>query len=282
MIHVLEDALLDSLKVFALVFILFFILGFIEKSINKKLNSNSKITPLFGAIFGLIPQCGISVAASDLYLKRRITLGTLMAVFIACSDEAIFILLSTNKIFSAFTLLFVKLMLGFILGILIDIFYSKKNKIIQEDTNIKCCHHNHHHLKSKNKIIDNLLHNLFHSLEVFIYVFIVNVIFGTIIYFVGYNNLILFLEQNKYLSPLFSALIGAIPNCASSIILTELFVIDGISFGALLAGLTINAGLGIVYLFKKKDHIKEGLLILLILFIISLIVGYLTCLVIGF
>jgi len=281
--HVLEHALIDSLKVFALVFILFFILHFVEKSINKKLNSNKKINPLFGALFGLIPQCGISVAASDLYIKRKITIGTLIAVFIACNDEATFILLSSGKIFATLSLLFIKLIIGFSIGIIIDSFLIKRQRLNnKEETEVECCHHNHHHTHEKHKVVDVLLHNFFHALEVFIYVLIVNVIFGTIIYYVGEDNIRFFLEENRYLSPLFATIIGVIPNCASSIILAELFIEDLISFGSLLAGLIINAGLGMIYLFKNKNNIKKNLFILLTLFIISIVVGYLTCAILGF
>ena len=283
MLHVLEHALLDSLKVFALVFVLFFVLHYVEKYVNKKLSSNKKLSPLFGALFGLIPQCGVSVAASDLYLKRKITIGTLIAVFIACSDEATFILLSNGEILAVLTLLFTKFVMGFIFGSLIDAFINKKQKIKNKDEeSVECCHHNHHHTHNKHKILDVILHNFFHALEVFIYVFIVNILFGTLIYYVGIENIRYFVEENRYLSPLFATIIGVIPNCASSIILAELFIEDLISFGSLLAGLIINAGLGIIYLFKNKNNIKKNLLILLTLFIISIVVGYLTCAILGF
>lgn len=282
MLHVLEHALLDSLKVFALVFTLFFLLHFLEKYVNKKLSSNKTFSPLFGALFGLIPQCGISVAASDLYLKKKITIGTLLAVFIACSDEATFILLSNGEILAVITLLLSKLIIGFLFGSMIDAFYRKKQKLKDNNDNVECCHHNHHHTHNKHKIIDVILHNFFHALEVFIYVLIVNIIFGTLIHYVGIDNIRYFIEDNRYLSPLFASLIGFIPNCASSIVLAELFVEELISFGALLAGLTINAGLGLVYLFKSKENLKQNLYIVIVLFLIANIVGYLTCFIFGF
>ena len=143
-------------------------------------------------------------------------------------------------------------------------------------------HHNHHHTHNKHKIIDVILHNFFHALEVFIYVLTVNIIFGTLIHYVGIDNIRYFIEDNRYLSPLFASLIGFIPNCASSIVLAELFVEELISFGSLLAGLTINAGLGLVYLFKSKENLKQNLYIVIVLFVIANIVGYLTCFIFGF
>ncbi len=279
--HIFEHALIDSLKVFALVFILYFLLSFIEKHINKKLSSNSKVSPLYGALIGLIPQCGVSVAASDLYIKRKITLGTLIAVFLACSDEALFILLASNKALSVIPLLISKLILGFLIGYLIDnVFYKKQKLDKKEEVKVECCHHDHSH--SDSKVLKNLRHIFLHSLEVFIYVFIVNILFGLLIYFIGENRIILFIENNKYLAPLIGVIVGLIPNCSSSIILCELYILNGIGFGTLLAGLSMNAGVGLIYLFKDNKNIKNNLLITLLLFAISLIIGYLTCVIIGF
>ena len=129
LLHVLEHALIDSLKVFILVFVLYFALSFVENYISKKLSSNNKVSPFFGSLLGLIPQCGISVAASDLYIKRKITVGTLVAVFLACSDEAIFILLASEKFLTVFPLLFIKLVVGFISGMMIDSFILRKQKL---------------------------------------------------------------------------------------------------------------------------------------------------------
>ena len=279
MLHVLEHAFIDSLNVFILVFVLYFILSFIEKYINKQLNSNNKLSPLFGALIGLVPQCGISVCASDLYIKRKITIGTLISVFLACSDEAIFILLASEKFLTVIPLLLTKLIIGFSSGFIIDFIIAQKIKKTTEE-NVECCHHHHH--KKKNKILDNLLHTLSHSFEVFVYVFVVNLLFGLLFYFIGENNIILFLERNKYLSPLLATLIGAIPNCASSIILSELYIIGGISFGTLIAGLLINAGLGMIYLFKEKANFKNNIKIFIFMVIVSMIFGYVICLINGF
>ena len=281
-IDILLDALLDSLKVFSLVFILYFALSFVENFIARKLSSNNKVSPFFGALLGLIPQCGISVAASDLYIKRKITIGTLVAVFLACSDEAIFILLSSEKILTVFPLLLIKLIVGFIIGILIDNIMFRKQKLKNDNEEVVSCAHNHEHHHHDSRIKHNIKHTLLHSVEIFVYVLIVNVIFGLLIEFLGEARLINFLQNNKYLAPLFSSIVGVIPNCASSVILSELFILNGLSFGALLSGLLMNAGLGLVYLFKKKENIKTNINILIIMFIASLLVGFLTCLINGF
>lgn len=282
LLHVLEHALIDSLKVFILVFILYFALSFVENYISKKLSSNNKVSPFFGSLLGLIPQCGISVAASDLYIKRKITVGTLVAVFLACSDEAIFILLASEKFLTVFPLLFIKLVVGFISGMMIDSFILRKQKLKKDNEEVVSCAHHHEHHHHDSKLKHNFKHTLLHSIEILIYVFIVNFIFGLLIELLGEAKLIIFLQNNKYLAPLFSSIIGVIPNCASSVVLSELYIINGLSFGALLSGLLMNAGLGLVYLFKKKENVKMNINIIIIMFIISLIIGYLTCLINGF
>ena len=282
LLHVLEHALIDSLKVFILVFILYFALSFVENYISKKLSSNNKVSPFFGSLLGLIPQCGISVAASDLYIKRKITVGTLVAVFLACSDEAIFILLASEKFLTVFPLLFIKLVVGFISGMMIDSFILRKQKLKKDNEEVVSCAHHHEHHHHDSKLKHNFKHTLLHSIEILIYVFIVNYIFGLLIELLGEAKLIIFLQNNKYLAPLFSSIIGVIPNCASSVVLSELYIINGLSFGALLSGLLMNAGLGLVYLFKKKENLKMNINVVVIMFIISLIIGYLTCLINGF
>lgn len=282
LLHVLEHALIDSLKVFILVFVLYFALSFVENYISKKLSSNNKVSPFFGSLLGLIPQCGISVAASDLYIKRKITVGTLVAVFLACSDEAIFILLASEKFLTVFPLLFIKLVVGFISGMMIDSFILRKQKLKKDNEEVVSCAHHHEHHHHDSKLKHNFKHTLLHSIEILIYVFIVNFIFGLLIELLGEAKLIIFLQNNKYFAPLFSSIIGVIPNCASSVVLSELYIINGLSFGALLSGLLMNAGLGLVYLFKKKENVKMNINIIIIMFIISLIIGYLTCLINGF
>lgn len=290
MVDVLLDALLDSLKVFAVVLAFNILISFIENWLAKKIEKNKKISPILGAAFGLIPQCGFSVVASDLYIKEHITMGTLVAVFIACSDESLPIIISNfNEAYMALPLLGIKFVLGFAIGYLVDVIVRERKHVNEhldhceheEEIHVGCCHH-HIEDEEESKVHKHLLHPLIHSLKVLLYVFIINIIFGTIIYFVGEEQLSNFLMSNRYVAPLFATIIGLIPNCASSVILTELFIKHSISFGACLSGLIINAGLGTIVLFKNKDFVKKGLIIISILFIVSIVSGYVTCLIMGF
>lgn len=292
MLEVLLDALIDSLKVLLVVSIFYIVLSFFEKKLADKLTKHHKISPLLGALFGLIPQCGFSVIAADLYLKRHITMGTLVAVFVACSDEALPILLTSgSKILMCLPLIAIKFVLGFMIGFSVDLIYTKSKKDVQNhehecehvpEVHVGCCNHNIETEENEKPFHKYFLHPLIHSLKIFLYVLVINIIFGIIYYYVPEKSINGFLMNNRYLTPLFATLLGLIPNCASSVILTNLYIAGHITFGSCVAGLICNAGLGFVILFKNKKNWKNNLVILLIVTLTSLIVGYLINIIFGF
>ena len=280
MIDVLLDSFIDGLKVLAIAFIFNIALSFMEGKVSKILSKNNKVSPLLGATAGLIPQCGVSVVAGDLYIKEHITTGTLLAVFFACSDEALPLMFTNpSKIIYVIPLLLIKVIFGFVLGFVVDLIIKKRElKKVNEELHVGCCHH-HIDDEEENKWHKHLAHPLLHSLKIFVYVFIINIIFGTIVYFVGEDLISSFLKTNEYLSVLLSAVIGLIPNCSSSVVITKMFVSGGLAFGALISGLCVNAGLGFIYLFKTKNKKRSVLKLIGVLFAYSLIVGYLTLMV---
>ena len=279
---ILLDALKDSVLVFAFVFLFHVILSFIETPVSNFLIRRKKTSPIFGALFGLIPQCGTSVVAAELYVKRYITFGTIIAVFLSCSDEALLMLLSAwnNKTLMIFPLIGLKLTTGILFGLLIDLIIRKQhvNEVDQVEEKKEC--HEHHHENTPAHA--HLIHPLIHALKIFAYVFVINLALGTLIGFITEEKFNAFMTSNRYLAPLFASIIGLIPNCASSVLITELFLKDALSFGALFAGLLVNSGLGITVLLKEKTQIKYAFLIIGICFTIAVAFGYLTCLVIGF
>ena len=241
---------------------------------------NKKTATLFGSLFGLIPQCGTSVLGADIYLKRYITIGTLIAIFLSCSDEAIIVMLSrmNEKTIIVLPLIASKFVIGFVVGLLVDLIY-RKQKINEEYHEDHQCHQHHEENTNLHRF---LIHPLIHSLEIFVYVFLINVGLGLIIAGVGEENFSNFLTTNRYLAPLFASIIGLIPNCASSILISELYMTNSLSFGALLAGLLVNSGLGMMILLKSKNTFKETLLIIGICFVTAILSGYICCLIAGF
>ena len=279
---ILLDSLKDSILIFAFVFLFHVILSFIETPISNFLIKRKKTSPIFGALFGLIPQCGTSVVAADLYIKRLISFGTIIAVFLSCSDEALLVLLSAwnEKTIAIFPLIGLKLAAGIIFGLLIDLIIRKQT--IEEVDHLeeeKECHEHHHENTPAHA---HLIHPLIHAIKIFIYVFVINLALGLLIGWVGEENFTNFMVSNKYLAPLFTSLIGLIPNCASSVLITELYLSNTLSFGALFAGLLVNSGLGVMILFKEYKNIKKTLLIVGLCFAIAVSLGYVTCLVSGF
>ena len=281
-LDILLDSLKDSILVFAFVFLFHVILSFIETPVSNFLIRRKKTSPIFGSIFGLIPQCGTSVIGAELYIKRYITVGTLIAIFLSCSDEALIVLLEAwnEKTLMIFPLIGLKLVSGVFFGLLID-FIIRKQKIIEVD-HVEEEHECHTHHHENTPAHAHLIHPLIHSIKVFIYIFIINLALGTLIGFIGVDNFSNFMVSSRYLAPLFSAIIGLIPNCASSLLITDLFVEGHISFGALFAGLLVNSGLGLMVLLKEKTMFKRTLLIVGVCFIIAVALGYLTCLFVGF
>lgn len=291
-IHIIEHSFLDSLKVFAVALVLYILISFIEDKIAKGLAKKNKFSPVIASFLGLIPQCGFSVVASDLYLKRHITMGTLIALFLACSDEALPILLSNpskETIISVGIIIIVKFVVGFVTGYIVDIFYTKSKKDVHthlehcdkeigDDEHVGCCSHIIGGAANHTRLYDHLLHPIFHSLKIFLYVFGITLVFSLIIHFVGQSNIERFLQTNQYISPIIASFIGVIPNCAASVVLTNVYLLGGLPLGACISGLCMNAGLGLVFLFKKRSNIKETFIILGVMFTVSILVGYVICL----
>lgn len=296
MFDALLDALLDSLKALPVLFIVYILLELIEyrgiMSFEKSKMLNGKASPVFGALFGCVPQCGFSIVSTDLYSKRKLSIGALIAVFIATSDEAVPMMIAdVSAIPDLLLLIGIKIVVGVGVGYFAMWLYARlfgkrfeavevghslhkeadKSVLVdhdEEEAQIGCCHHHIEKEKFEWK------HPILHSLKIFLFIFAVNIVFGLVVYFVGEESLIAFLNSSSPFQPLFAVLVGLIPNCASSVVITELYLIGGLSFGALFAGLSVNAGLGLVVLFKQNKNIKENLFIIAMLILPSLLIGY--------
>ena len=282
-LDIILDSLKDSALVLAFVFLVHVLLSFFDLQIANFLVKRKKTGVIFGSAFGLIPQCGTSVLGADLYIKKYITIGTLTALFLSCSDEAFIELLTSmnERTIMILPLIGLKFAIGVAIGLLVDLIYLKRKDIIDVDE-VEEEHECHQHHHENTPVHKHLVHPLIHSLEVFAYVLVINLVIGFIIGFVGEESFVNFLGSSKYLTPLFASIIGLIPNCASSLLITKLFAGGTLSFGALLAGLLVNSGLGMMVLLKNKNGRKQALIIIGICFITAVFCGYLTCLIIGF
>lgn len=273
-LHILEHTLLETIRLLPFLFITYLIMEYLEHKTSNKvketIQKSGKFGPLLGAIVGIFPQCGFSVSATNLYSARVITLGTLISVYLATSDEMLPILLTEAvPVTTILTILGLKLIIGIIAGFVIDgvIRIIKKDK--QEDHKIEeMCEHEHCHCEE-----GIIISALKHTLNIIIFIFIITLIINGIIALIGEKTITNFISKNILLGPIVAGLIGLIPNCASSVILTELFIENVISIPILISGVAVNAGLGVLVLFKTNENIKENLKIIGLLYAIGVISG---------
>lgn len=274
--HSLIHAFFDALKVIPLIFIIYLLIEYFEHKNNTALShtlmKSGKLGVVYGALLGSVPQCGFSVIAADLFSKKSISLGSLLAIFIATSDEAIPIILATPaKAHLLIGLIASKLIIAIISGLLVDIFYKPK-------AHIEHCHakekHDHFHGNCESCEGGILKAAFIHTVKLFVFIFIANLLFGLAIETVGESNFADLLLKGSALQPFVAAVIGLIPNCAASVLLTESFLADAISFGSLIAGLSSSAGVGLLLLFKRNKNQKQNLMILAMLYTISAISGF--------
>lgn len=280
------DAILDSFHILPLLFIVFFIIELIEFFYSEKINSfmkkSEKSAPLIGSLAAIIPQCGFSVIASTLYIRRFITKGTLIGIYLATSDEAIPILLANpTHTHLVVPVVGLKLLIGILAGYLIDFILKDKKYIpIVEEADSDdglhadegCCHHSVSHRRKRELIY----HPLKHTFNIFIFILLITVILNFVLaVYAEHSVLHLLLGKVKVLEPVITAFVGLIPNCAVSIALTMLLIKGSISFGAVMSGLLSNAGLGILVLCRHNENYKDTLKIISILLCISIVSGLL-------
>jgi len=274
-LHVLEHTAIETLRLIPFLFITYLIMEYIEHKTSEKVKHTiqkaGKFGPVLGALVGIFPQCGFSVSATNLYAARVITLGTLISVYLATSDEMLPILLSESVPASTIlTILGLKLIIGIIAGFIIDavIRFIKKDK--QEEQKIEeLCEHEHCHCDKEGVVTSAAKH----TLNIILFIFVITLVINGIIEFVGKEAIASFVSQNVVLGPIVAGLIGLIPNCASSVILTELFIENVISMPILIAGVSVNAGVGLLVLFKTNKNLKENLSIVGLLYAIGIVAG---------
>lgn len=272
---VLLDAFLDSIKIFPFILLIYILMEAIEhagkkESIERILGG--PFAPAVAGFLGAVPECGFAVMCAKLYDKGLIKIGTLIAAFLSISDEGLIILITDGaRATDVLLLVGVKIVYAVAVGELINLFLAKKDAAHicpEKDDCIEC---GSHHEKKFDKY---LLHPLTHALKTFIYVFAINFVLGTVIYLVTEESITAFMDKSVLLQPLISALVGLIPNCGSSIILSKAFTAGVLNFAGLIAGLSANSGIGILILLKSKKNCKKAFLIIGLQYVLAVILGY--------
>lgn len=273
MIDIIIDTLVDSIKLFPFLLLAFLIIEIIEHRFTKKsrnlITKSGKFGPFIGSLLGAFPQCGFSVLATNLYTTRIITLGTLISVYLSTSDEMLPILISENaKPQIIIKILGIKILIAIIVGFIIDFFFEKQKE--QTKPNYDICEEEHCNCK-KNILKSSLIHTIKTLLFITIITFILNLLLAN----VDEKTLSKIFMKNNIIGPFISSLIGLVPNCASSVMLTELYLHNAISLSSAIAGLLTGSGVGILMLFKSNKNIKDNLKIILLLYLIGAFSGLL-------
>lgn len=274
--HVLEHGLLDSLKLVPFLFVTYLVMEYLEHKTSTRTRSvirrAGKLGPLAGSIAGAFPQCGFSAAASNLYAGGVVTMGTLLAVFLSTSDEMLPIFLSESVgIRLILLVLGLKVILGTVTGFLIDfIFRFRPSPIRYKEIHSMC---ESEHCGCEEGVLKSAIK---HTLKISLFIFIATVILGFVIELGGEGHMAEFMSGNPVLGSILAGIIGLIPNCASSVVITELYLGEMISFGTMMSGLLVGAGVGLLVLFRaNRKRWKENLSILGILYGAGVIWGIL-------
>ena len=287
MLEIIEETLIDVIKLLPFLFITYLIMEYIEHKMGNKtkkaIKKSGKWGPIIGSILGAFPQCGFSVSATNLYAGRVITLGTLIAVYLSTSDEMlpIFISEAVSPII-ILKILGVKLIIGIIAGTLIDVIahiirnnvlnkkQSTNNTVENEEDEIgHICEEDHCHC-NESGILKSAIH---HTLSILMFIIIITFIINTAVHFVGEETIASWILNRPVIGPLIASLIGLIPNCAASVIITNMYLDKVISLGSMISGLLTGAGVGLAVLFKTNNKIKENIRILILLYAIGVISG---------
>ena len=274
MLHVLEHTLIDTLKLLPFLFLAYLVIELIEQKAGDKttalIKKSGKFGPVLGSLLGVVPQCGFSAAASNLYAGKIITMGTLLAIFLSTSDEMLPILISESVPAKIIVMILgIKVVIAISVGIIVDLIFRKKVEENSKEEIHKLCDEEHCHCEEHGILRSSITH----TLQIFVYILIISFILNLIIHFVGEETIAKLVLNVPVLGPVISSLVGLIPNCASSVILTQVYLENIISMGSMIAGLLVNSGIGILILFRVNKSKKENFTILGILYLVGVISG---------
>lgn len=272
-IDIILDSLIDSIKLLPFLFVTYLVMEYLEHKAGEKMQTairrSGKGGPVIGSILGVFPQCGFSAAASNLYAGRIITLGTLVAIYLSTSDEMLPIMISENVgIIMIAKILAFKVIVGMIAGFVIDFVFRKQEKNMQIE---HLCEQ--HHCHCEKGIWKSALH---HTVEIFLYILIISLVLNLVIELIGEDVLGNLILNRPVVGELVAGLVGLIPNCAASVIITQLYLKGVLGAGAMIAGLLAGSGVGILVLLRVNDNRKENLRIIGLVYAIGVAVGIVT------
>ncbi len=277
MLEALLDAVIDCAKMLPILYIAYLLMEFFEHKAGEKTNrlisKVGRAGSVVGSLLGIIPQCGFSGAVAGLYAAGIVTLGTVIAVIISTSDEMLPILLSSNvEIMTVVKILMFKLIGGIVFGLAVDLCYRKKKHEHGRREIHEMCEREHCSCNHKNIFLAALIH----SLRVILMIFAVTLALNIIFELGGEDILSNFVLNKPIIGELTAGLIGLIPNCSVSVLITNLYVEGAISVGAMMSGLMVNGGVGLIVLYRLNKNLRENIIITAVLYVLGVIGGIVT------
>lgn len=274
MLDIILDTLIDGLKLIPFLFVAFLIIEAIEHKLSKKnknvISKAGKFGPLAGGVLGALPQCGFSVMATNLYATRIITLGTLISIYLSTSDEMLPIMLSHKTATSLIIkVILTKVVIGIIYGFIID-FILRKKVVKKETKKFDMC--NEEHCDCSHGILKS---SIKHTLTTTLFILATTLILNTLMEAFGENLLSKILLKNTAFGSFITSLISLIPNCGSSVVVTELYLKNAITYGSMIGGLLTGSGVGLLILFRVNKNIKENINIVTLVYFLGAITGIL-------
>lgn len=274
--HSLEHGVLDCVKLLPLLFLTYLAMEALEHKAGDKahhfVKKAGKFGPVIGGVLGAVPQCGFSTAASNLFAGRVITIGTLIAIFLSTSDEMIPIMISAQvPVEEMLKIVAMKVVIGMAAGFGIDFIFSHNDHEHEEhehDHIHEMCEHEH--CNCEKGIVRSAA---VHTFKIFMYILVITIALNLVIELIGEDTIASLLLNRPVLGPVVAGIVGLIPNCASSVLLTQLYIAGTVGVGTMMAGLCVNAGMGLLVLFHVNPDKKENCKILGLLYVIGVLAG---------
>ena len=270
-VHVFFHVLKEALSLLPFLFVTYVIMEILQRAAGEKANraikNAGKVGPIWGSLFGAFPQCGFSAAASYFYVGRVITLGTLISVYMSTSDEMLPILISEHVPVTVIVkIIITKVIIGMVSGFIVELLFgwlARKNKMPEDFVlhNATSCNCKHGH--------GVIMGAVSHTFQVWIFIFLISYILGLFMHTIGTEAISHIFSDIPVLGEAIAGLVGLIPNCAASVVITQLYLEGVIGVGPMLSGLLVSAGVGLLVLFRENHHMKENFMIVGILYIIS-------------
>lgn len=271
--HIVEHSIMDNIGLLPFLFLTYLVMEYVEhktcNGVERVLKKAGRIGPLVGGLAGMIPQCGMSAAASGLYAGRMLTVGTLLAVYLSTSDEMLPIMLSNAvEPVIVIRILLLKAGIGIAAGFLVDI-VSRRGRKQEEGLKIHdMCEHEH--CGCEGGIVKSAFR---HTIRIFLFILLITAVLNLGLELLGENSLFWEALSQPVIGPVLAGIIGLIPNCAASVVITEMYLTGTIGFGTMMSGLLVGAGVGIMVLLRVNESKRDSLQIIGLLYLIGVVAG---------